>query len=321
MTELMRAAVAGRYGPPDVVQVMDVPRPTPRGDEVLVRVHATAVTAADARIRAARFPRGFGPFARLAFGIRRPRRPVLGGVFSGVVETVGSRVTDLAPGDEVCGMTGIRFGTHAEYVVVPAKKVTAKPTGVGHEDAAAVLFGGTTALYFLRDRAELPAGATVLVNGASGAIGTAAVQIARHLGATVTGVTSTPNVALVRKLGAEHVVDYTATPVSALTERYDVVLDTVGNIGPADAGRLLTDSGVLLLAAADLGQTLRARGRVKAGAAPERPSDVAHLVGLVADGHLTAVIDESVSGGLEAIAAAHERVDAGRKVGNIVLRP
>jgi NADPH:quinone reductase-like Zn-dependent oxidoreductase len=315
----MRAAVVQRYGTPDVVRVVDVDTPTPGTREVLVRVRATAVTAADSRIRGARFPRGFGPFARLAFGLRRPRRPVLGNTFSGVVEAVGDGVTGVAVGDEVCGTTGLRMGTHAEQVVVPAKRLVAKPAGVSHDDAAGVLFGGQSALFFLRDKANVGPGTTVLVNGASGAIGTSAVQLARHAGATVTAVTSGANADLVRSLGAEHVVDHTTTDVTSLTERYDVVLDTVGNVSTASGRRLLADGGVLLLAVADLGETLRARGNVKAGPATERPDDARELLDLVAAGALRVVIDRVVP--LDEVVAAHARVDSGRKVGNLVLHP
>lgn len=309
----MRAAFVARYGPPDVVRVTDVPTPTPRAREVLVRVVATAVTSGDARIRGGRFPRGFGGPARLALGWRGPRRPVLGGVFSGVVATVGADVADLAPGDEVCGMLGVRMGAHAEFVAVPAARAVRKPAEVTHDDAAGVLFGGTTALHFLRGVGR---GATVLVVGASGAIGTNAVQLATHAGATVTAVTSRPNAQLVAGLGADRVVDHTAGPVDG---RYDVVLDTVGTLSPATGRRLLADGGVLLLAAATLAETVVPRRWVRAGAAPERVGDMVALLERVAKGELAVVIEDVL--GLDGIVAAYERVDSGRKVGNLVVRP
>jgi len=317
----MRAAVVREYGAPDVVRVVDVDTPVPGPKEVLVRVHATAVTAADSRIRGARFPRGFAPFARLAFGLRRPRRTVLGNTFSGVVEAVGDgdKVAGFAVGDEVAGTTGLRMGTHAEYAVVPASRVVAKPAGVSHDDAAGVLFGGATALFFLRDKATVRPGTTVLVIGASGAIGTSAVQLAKHFGGVVTGVTSGASAELVRSLGADHVVDYTTTDIASLPERYDVVLDTVGTLSPASGRRLLPDGGVLLLAVADLGEILRARGDVRAGTSPERVEDARELLDLVASGALRVVLDRVVP--LDEVVAAHERVDSGRKVGNLVLHP
>jgi len=315
----MQAAVLERYGAPEVVQVAEVPQPEPRADEVLVRVRAVAVTSGDARIRGARFPPGFGFLARLAFGITAPRRPILGSSFSGVVERVGSKVGDLRPGDEVCGMTGTKMGAHAEYLAVPAKRVARKPSGVTHDDAAGLLFGGSTALHFLRDKASVGPGTSVLVNGASGAVGTNAVQLATHLGATVTGVTSASNAALVAELGASRVIDYATEDLAATTERFDVVLDTVGNLTITSGRRLLTPDGVLLLAVAGLGDMIRARGNVAAGSAPERVAHFDVLLGLVANGEITVVHDQTFD--LDHIADAHRRVDTGRKVGNIVVRP
>ncbi|MFD8192370.1 NAD(P)-dependent alcohol dehydrogenase [Streptomyces wuyuanensis] len=315
----MKAAVVDRYGAPDVVRIGEVPRPAPRGDEVLVRVKAVAVTSADSRIRGARFPAGFGLFARLAFGVFRPRRTVLGSSFSGEVVAVGARVRDMAPGDEVCGMTGVRLGAHAEYVVVPVKKLARKPSAVSHEDAAGLLFGGSTALYFLRDKASVGPGMSVCINGASGAIGTNAVQLAKHFGATVTGVTSTANTGLVADLGAARVIDYTRDDLAGIADRFDVVLDVVGNLSVASGRRLLSPQGVLLLAVAGLGDTVRARGNVVAGPAPERVEDFELLLRLAADGTITVVIDQIYD--LCDIAEAHHRVDSRRKIGNIVVRP
>lgn len=315
----MRAAVNEAYGPPEVVRVRDVPTPALGPGDVLVRVHAAAVTAADARLRAARFPGGMAAFGRLAFGIRRPRRTILGNVFSGVVEAVGAKVDGVVVGAEVCGQTGLRMGAHAELVAAPAAKVVGLPSGVSHDEAAAILFGGSTALHYLRRKATVRPGQRVLVNGASGAIGTAAIQLARHDGASVTAVTSTPNLALVTDLGADDAVDYTETPVTGLMERYDVVLDTVGNLDVATGRRLLREGGVLLLAVADLGQMIRARGNVKVGSAPERADSMEALLRLAAGGELRAVI-ETVDD-LSGIVALHARVDSGHKVGNLVVRP
>lgn len=317
----MRAAVVDRYGPPEVVRVEEVPRPTPGRGEVRVRVRAAAVTSGDARIRAARFPPGFAVPARLAFGITRPRRAVLGGTFSGVVDAVGPRVEGVAPGDEVCGMTGTKLGTHAEEVLVAADRLVALPEGVSHTDAAGLLFGGTTARHFLR-RAGAGPGRSVLVNGASGAIGTNAVQLAHLQGATVTGVTSAANAALVAGLGADRTIDHTVVDITGpegIDEQFDVVLDAVGNLSIASGRRLLRPGGVLVLAVAGLGEVLRARGDVVAGSAPERVDDMAHLVGLVAAGELTVVIDECWD--LDAIVEAHRRVDSGHKRGNVVVVP
>lgn len=315
----MRAAVAEAYGGPEVVRVAEVATPEPRRGEVLVRVHAAGVSSGDARIRAARFPRGFGIPARLAFGVRRPRRRILGGAFSGVVAAVGPGVEGLATGDAVCGMNGMRMGGHAEFVAVPAGRAVPVPPGVAHDDAAGVLFGGTTALHFLRRRGAVGPGMSVLVNGASGAVGTNAVQLARAAGAEVTAVTRAANTALVTRLGATRVIDHTAVDVTALADRFDVVMDTVGTLSVASGRRLLAPGGRLLLVAADLWQTIRARGAVSAGPARERPEDMRELLEMVAAGTLEVMHDAAFP--LERIADAHARVDTGRKTGNVLVRP
>lgn len=316
----MRAAVVERYGGPEVVRVVEVPTPEPRSGEVLVRVRAVAVSSGDARIRAARFPPGFAVPARLAFGVRRPRRTVLGAALSGVVERAGAGAERFAVGDEVAGMAGMRMGGHAELVRVQADRLVRTPAGVSHDEAAGVLFGGSAALCYLRDKGQLQAGESVLVIGASGAIGTNAVQLARHLGAaTVVAVTSGANADLAVRLGAGRVIDYTEQPLVDLDERFDVVLDAVGALTARVGRRLLTPGGRLLLAVAGLGDTVRARGAVKAGPASERAEDVEHLLGLVADGELQVVIDSVHD--LDHIADAHRRVDTGHKVGNVIVRP
>ncbi len=315
----MRAASVSRYGPPEVVTIEELPRPAPHSGEVLVRIEAVAVTSGDARMRAGRFPRGFGAPARIAIGVRGPRSRVLGSALSGVVETVAEGTTQFVVGDTVAGMTGARFGAHAEYARVPQASLTRTPPGVRHEDAAAILFGGTTALHFLRDRAAVKAGDRVLVNGASGSVGTAAVQLAAHLGASVTAVASSPNHDLITSLGAVRVVDYTETPVADLEDRFDIVFDAVGNISRAEGVKLLASEGKLILAVASLADTIRARGRVFAGPAPERVKDFAHLLDLVEHGLIDPVAQ--VAGGLGAIQEAHRLVDTGRKVGNLVILP
>jgi NADPH:quinone reductase-like Zn-dependent oxidoreductase len=315
----MSAALVERYGAPEVVRVVEVARPRAGRDQVLVRVMATTVNSGDARIRAARFPPGFAPFARLAFGITRPRRKVLGNCVSGVIASVGERVEGWAVGDAVCAMTGMSMGGHAQYVVIPMSKLVRVPDGVSHDDAAGVLFGGTTALHFLRTKASASAGSSVLVNGASGAVGTNAVQLAHHLGATVTAVCSATNADLVRSLGADAVVDHTTTDLDDLTERFDIVFDAVGNVSIASGRRLLRPDGRLLLAVAGLGQTLRAHGQVAAGPAPENPSDIEFLLRLVAVGELQVVHETPLP--LTAIVQAHRLVDSGRKRGNVVIHP
>ncbi len=315
----MRAAVYERYGPPEVVSVQTVDDPTPGKGEVLVRVHSAAVTAADGRMRAARFPRGFAPFARMAFGVFRPRRPILGSPVSGVVEAIGPGVSTLAVGDAVCGMNGAGGGGHAELVALKASHLVPKPDTVSHDDAAGVLFGGTTAWSFLHEKADVKRGDRVLVIGGSGAVGSNAVQLAVLAGATVTAVTSARNAGLMRELGAESVVDYATRDMLKLGPQFDLVVDTVGVLTGRSGHELLAPGGQVLLIAADLFETVRARGPVKAGVAAERPADMTALLGLVGDGSLKVVIDEIFP--LEQIVEAHRRVDSGRKVGNILVRP
>ncbi len=313
----MRAAVVQRYGPPEVIEVEEVPAPSAGKGQVLVRVHVAAVTSGDARIRSATFPRGFGVPARLAFGVRRPRRPVLGSAYAGVVEAVGPGVTSFAVGDRVTGMAGLRLGAHAELLAVAADKVASLPAGVSEADAAGALFGGTTALYFLRDRGAVGAGMSVLVNGAAGAIGTNAVQLARHFGAEVTAVCSAANAPLVTELGATRVIDYTTTDLASIPDRFDLVLDAVGNLTIASGRRLLADGGKLLLAVGSLADTLRARGDVAAGSSKERVVDIDLLLALLEDGTLRTVVDSSFP--LDDIVSAHRRVDTGHKVGNVLV--
>ena len=325
--ETMRAVVVDRYGPPGVARVVDVPMPMPGPGEVRVRVGATEVSSGDARIRGASFPRGLGMPARLALGVRRPRRRILGVAFAGTVDLVGPGVEGIAPGDTVCGMTGGRMGAHAESVVVAADRVVPVPAGVRLQDAAGVLFGGTTARFFLNDllarRTPLGSGMRVLVNGASGAVGLAAVQLAARAGAEVTGVCSTANVALVERLGASVVIDRTRTDALATRgdagEGYDVILDTVGTLPVAAARARLRVGGTLLLVVASLGRMLSARGDVVTGTAPERAEDFRALLQLVAEGALEVLHDSAHP--LDEVARAYARVDSGRKVGVVLLEP
>ena len=242
----MRAAVVERYGPPEVVQVQDLPEPRAGKGQVVVRVRATTVNSGDARIRGCRFPAGFAVPGRLALGWNGPRRRVLGVVYSGAVESVGPGVEGVAVGDEVVGMTGAGMGAHAELAAVRADRLVPKPASVSHADAAAVIFGGTTARHVLQDVAA--PGSRVLVNGASGAVGCAAVQVAHLAGARVTAVCSERNADLVRSLGAAEVVDHGRTSVHDLPAAYDVVLDAVGNLDRRSGRRLLAPDGVLVLA-------------------------------------------------------------------------
>ncbi|HUF12145.1 MAG TPA: NAD(P)-dependent alcohol dehydrogenase [Longimicrobiales bacterium] len=320
----MKAAIYERYGPPEVVEVRDVPKPQPGAGEVLIRVHATTVTTADWRARSLEMPAGFGTLGRLVFGVRGPRKQILGSEVAGVVEAVGEGVTRSRVGDEVFAFDGYGMGGHAEYKRMrETGPIARKPANLSFEEAAALSFGGTTALHFLR-KAKLQSGERVLVNGASGGVGTAVVQIARHLGADVTAVCSAANADLVRSLGAQRVIDYTTQDFAASGESWDVIVDTVGTAPYARSRRALREGGRLLLVLAPLSGLLGAlwvsmttRHKVIAGPAPERPEDLRALAEMAEQGAYRPFIDRTFR--LDQIVDAHRLVDSGRKRGNVVV--
>ncbi len=321
----MRAAVARRFGPPEVVAIEQVPAPSPREGEVRVRLHATTVSIADHRLRAKDLPRGLGYFAIIALGVFRPRKKILGMEGSGVVDQVGEGVTDFAVGDEVIVMNGARFGCHAEYATAKtAGAIARKPAGMSHSDAAALVFGGFTAVSFL-NRVKIGPGTEVLVNGASGAVGSAVVQLAAHAGARVTAVCSGGNADLVRGLGAHRVIDYAHEDFAAGDDRYDVIVECVGN-APFDRVRdIIRPGGALLLVISDLRGMLGARGQsrrsgllVTQEGSGSGASIMRDLVALAEEGAIRPVIDRTYD--LDDIVEAHRYVDTGRKRGNVVVR-
>jgi NADPH:quinone reductase-like Zn-dependent oxidoreductase len=320
----MKAYVCRRYGGPEVVELVDVQKPVPKDNGVLIRIHATTVTSGDWRVRTLAMPKGFGPIARLALGVTRPRQPILGTELAGVIETVGKDVTRFRPGDAVFAFPGGKMGCHAQYrVVAEDGPVAQKPENLSFEEAASLSFGGSTALHFLR-KADIKAGDKVLVIGASGAVGTAMVQLAKHFGAEVTGVTSTGNLDLVRSLGAGRVIDYTKKDFAKRGETYDIIADTVGATSFAHCKAALKDGGKLLAIAGglpDILAALRTRmtgGRkVIAGPADERPEDVRQLAELAEAGVLRPVIDRRYD--FAQMAEAHAYVETGRKRGSVVV--
>ena len=317
----MKAAVYHRYGPPEVVRIEEVPRPDPKTHELLIRVKATTVSAGDSRLRSARVPPGFGVLMRLGFGLVGPRKPILGWEFAGDVAAVGPSVSRFAPGDRVFG---VRMGSHAEYVVASDDSVAPMPRNLRYEDAAALVFGGMTSLFYLRDKARIQPRERVLINGASGAVGTAAVQLAKHFGATVTGVCSAANMELVRSLGAARVIDYAKENFSQAGDTYDVILDAVGNCTFSRCERALAPGGRLLLVVGSLGQMLgamlrpsRAGRKVLTGVGTARRKDLVYLGELAESGAFKPVIDRTYP--LARIADAHAYVDTGRKKGSVVI--
>lgn len=323
--QTMRAAVFDRFGGPEVVRPADIAVPQPGLHDIRIRVAASTVSAADHRMRARDLPRGLGLLALPVVGLFRPRRRVLGMDFAGTVEAVGAAVTRFEPGDEVVGMTGSAFGGHAEYVVLPETAAIAmKPEDLGHEDAVALVFGGHTISECIRQCAIRP-GDEVLVNGGAGAVGSAAVQVARHFGARVTAVTSASNAELVRRLGADRVIDYRAEDFAAGDETYDVIFECVGNAPFERVDRILKPGGALLQVVVDLKALLGARGHSRRSGKRVIPinftpaaKDVAFAVRLHREGGLKPVIDRTY--GLDEIVEAHRHVDTGRKRGSVVLR-
>lgn len=319
----MRAAVATAYGPPSVVTIHERATPSAGAEQVVVRVEAAGVNTADTRIRGADFPDGMGLLARLTTGITKPRKPVLGGSFAGVVESVGTDVHGVKVGDRICGGTGFAMGCHAEFVATKACYVVPVPDAVSYEDAVSVVFGGTTALHFLRacgavDAPEV-AGKQVLVVGAAGSVGTACVQLAAQAGAHVTGVCSGKNAEFVTGLGAADVVDYTAGPVPVPGQRYDVIVEVVGTRTGREWEPHLVPGGKVALIVAGLRETIAPPKFAVAGVAKERTEDVARLIEGVAAKTFDACVSETFP--LDAIQEAHAVVDSGHKRGNVAVLP
>lgn len=321
----MRAAVYRKFGPPEVIRVEEMPQPSPGRTDVIVKVRASTVSAADHRARSRDVPRGLGMLAALGLGVFRPRNRVLGMDVAGVVEAVGADVTKFKPGDEVIAMLGGAFGGHAEYARLSQDgAITAMPRNMTFEEAVTLVFGGITARGFLT-RTSIKRGDTVLVNGASGAVGTAAVQLAKHEGAHVTGVCSGANSELVTSLGADRVIDYTKVDFTTEATTYDIIIDCVGNAPFERVERLINPGGALLLVIADLKGILRASSRsrksgklVSAGNVEYKAEDLAFLVDLAESGQYQAVIDRTYE--LSDIVEAHRFVDTGHKRGNVILR-
>lgn len=321
----MKAAVYHRYGAPEVVTLADVPTPTPRANEVLIRIRATTVTTGDWRARSLSMPAGFGLLGRLVFGVFGPRKPILGTELSGTVEALGSAVTRFAVGDDVFAFSGARYGCHAEYRTFAEDGLIAKkPMRSSFEEAAALSFGGTTALSFLRDKASIAKGERVLVVGASGGVGTAAVQIAKHFGAEVIGVCSRSNVDLVRSLGADSVIDYEREDFAAARAAYDIILDTTSTASLARCEASLRPGGRLVIVHGTFAQAIgmerpaKASGkRVIGGVAAVKPEHLRFLGSLAETGELRPVIDRTFS--FDRVAEAHAVVDSGRKRGNVVM--
>lgn len=323
----MRAMVYTQYGPPEVLRLAEVAKPVPNDNELLIRVRATTVTAGDYRMRGFRVPPVFWLFARLQFGILGPRQPILGIELAGDIEAIGKNVTRFRPGDPVFALAGAGNGAYAEYVCLPQDGTVAhKPANMSYEEAAAVPFGALTALFFLRDKGSIRRGQRVLINGASGGVGTAAVQLARHFGADVTGVCSTANVELVKSLGADQVVDYTQVDFTENGQVYDIIFDAVGNLSVPRCKKVLTPNGIflaLVFGLSHLGHmswtALTGGQKVIAAVAPDTgiTDDLIFLKGVIEAGKYHSVIDRRYP--FEQLAEAHRYAERGHKKGNMVV--
>jgi len=294
----MKAVVYEKYGPPEVLQVRDIKKPSPKDNEILIRICVTSVNAADWRLRKA------DPFLiRLFFGLFRPRKKILGVALSGVVEEAGKDVTRFKPGDPVFGSTGFGLGAHAEYKCMSENaRIVLKPANISHEEAAAIPFGGVTALHYLR-KANIRSGQHVLVYGASGCTGSHAVQLAKYFGAAVTGVCSGSNAAMVRSLGADEVIDYKKENFAKSGKRYDIIFDAVGKTSFAACREALAEKGKYVT--------------VSKGVAKDSIGSLVMLKELAEKGKIKPFIDRVYT--LQQMAEAHRYAELGHKRGSVVI--
>ena len=317
----MKAIICTKYGPPDVLQLKEVEKPTPKGNEVLIKIHATTVNRTDCGFRKAE------PFiVRLFSGLIRPKRTILGSELAGVVEAVGKDVKLFKKGDQVFGLTGDNFGAHAEYICLPEEaSIVTKPVNMTYEEAAAVCDGAMLAFNYIR-KINLQKGQKILINGASGSIGTAGVQLSKHYGAKVTAVCNTKNLELVKSLGADEVIDYTKDDFTKNDQTYDVVFDAVGKSSFLRCKNLIKQGGVYF--STDLGflaqnpflallTTKIGSKKVMFPIPKDSKEDVSFFKELIEKGKFKAVIDRKYP--LEQIAEAHRYVDKGHKKGNVVI--
>jgi NADPH:quinone reductase-like Zn-dependent oxidoreductase len=327
----MKAIVWTKIGPPEVLQLQEVAKPTPKDKEVLIRIHATTVTAGDAQLRGLQqLPIWLRPLLRIVVAVLRSRRStpfILGQEVAGEIEAVGPAVTRFQAGDQVIGWTAMRLGAYAEYTCLPETGMLApKPSTLTYEEAAPLPVGAMEAVYFLR-KGHIQPGETLLINGAGGSIGTFAIQLAKHFGAEVTGVDSGEKLELLRSIGADHVIDYTKEDFSKRGETYDVIFDVIGKSSFARSIKALRPNGRYMLGNPPLSQRLRSRWVSRGSGkqvipwatrtASEYQEDARFLIELLEAGKLRSVIDRCYP--LEQTAEAHRYVETGRKKGHVVI--
>jgi len=319
----MKAIVYEEYGAPQVLHLKEVEKPAPKENEVLIKVYATTATKYDCWVRSNTTPPGFGLLMRISSG-REPKYPILGTELAGEIEAVGANVTRLKVGDPVYGFCGMNLGAYAEYICLPEEVVALKPVNLSYEEAAAVLQGALTALYFLR-RGNIQRGSNVLIFGASGGVGGYAVQLARHhFGAEVSGVCSTTKMDYVKFLGADQVIDYTQEDFTQNGQVYDIIFDTVGKSSIARSRKSLKENGSYLLATFGMPMLVQilwfsrtSRQKFEIGALKEKTADLIFLRDLLEAGVIKPVIDRCYP--LEQAAEAHRYVENGHKKGNVVV--
>ena len=320
----MKAIVYTKYGPPDVLQLKEVEKPTPKYNEVLIRIYATTATAGDCENRRLEVPILIWLPIRIYMGVRKPKRQILGLELAGEIEAVGKDVTRFKKGDQVFAATDMSFGAYAEYICLPDTYAMAiKPANMTYEEAATVPTGGLLALHFLR-KGNIQSGEKVLINGAAGSMGTFAVQLAKYFGAEVTGVDSTGKLDMLRTIGADHVIDYTQEDFTKNGETYDVIFDVIGKSSFSCSVRSLKQNGRYLLGIPDLSKMVRglwtsktSSKRVIAGLVSYRTEHLFLLKELIEAGKIKSVIDRSYP--LEQTAEAHRYVETGHKMGNVVI--
>ncbi|MDR7240797.1 NAD(P)-dependent alcohol dehydrogenase [Neobacillus drentensis] len=320
----MKAIVYTKYGPPDVLQLKEVEKPIPKENEILVKIKATTVTVADIRSRSFTVPRAYWLPARITLGFRQPKKEILGMELAGKVESVGKNVKRFKEGDQVFAASLVGFGAYAEYKCLPEDgPVSIKPTNITYEEAAAIPIGARTALFFLR-KANIQSGQKVLVYGASGSVGSYAVQIAKYFGANVTGVCSTSNIEWVKSLGANQVIDYTTEDFSSKGEAYDVILEAVDKSSFSACMKSLKKDGTYLNVTVPLPgarmlwtKLTSSKKLILSRNSPETSEALDFLKELIEAGKLKAVIDRSYT--FEEIVEAHSYVEKGHKKGNVVI--